>query len=83
MPKLWVGLFSFGVRQSPLMPSRKKIDMEKVRASLNIICPKCGRIIEPQDIKRVSWEEILCPDVGNRFDVRKRDNLRKRNELDH
>ena len=53
------------------VPSRKKIDLEKVRASLNATCPKCGRIIEPQDIKRVSWEEILCPDCGNRFDAKK------------
>jgi predicted RNA-binding Zn-ribbon protein involved in translation (DUF1610 family) len=53
------------------MPSRKKIDIEKVFASLHVPCPKCGRIIEPQDIKRVSWEEIACPDCGNRFDAKK------------
>jgi hypothetical protein len=57
--------------KSPLMPSRKKVDIEKVLASLNVSCPKRGRIIEPQDIQRVSWEEILCPDCGNRFDAKK------------
>jgi hypothetical protein len=25
------------------MPSRKKIDIQKVLASLNVTCPKCGR----------------------------------------
>jgi ribosomal protein S27AE len=59
------------MRQSHLMPSRKKIDLEKVLASLNVTCPKCGRIIPPHEIKRVSWEEILCPECGNRFDAKK------------
>jgi hypothetical protein len=31
------------------MPSRKKIDRQKVLAYLNVNCPKCGRIIEPQE----------------------------------
>jgi hypothetical protein len=53
------------------MPSRKKIDREKVLASVNVTCPNCGRIIGPQDIRRVSWEEILCPDCENRFDAKK------------
>jgi len=32
------------------MPSRKKIDLQKVLACLNTTCPKCGRVIEPQEI---------------------------------
>jgi ribosomal protein S27AE len=53
------------------MPPRKKIDIEKVLASLNVTCPQCGRVIPPHEIKRVSREEILCPDCGNRFDGKK------------
>jgi ribosomal protein S27AE len=49
------------------VPSRKKIDYEKVFASLNTTCPKCGRVIEPQEIRRVSFEEMICPDCGERF----------------
>ena len=39
-----------------LMPSRKKINLEKVLASLNATCPTCGGVIESQD-RRVSWDE--------------------------
>ena len=49
------------------MPSRKKIDYEKVFAALNTTCPKCGRVIEPQEIRRVNFEEMLCPGCGERF----------------
>jgi hypothetical protein len=44
----------------PLMPSRKKIDLQKVLASLNVTCPKCGRVSEPQDIKRVRIALTPC-----------------------
>jgi hypothetical protein len=37
---------------------RGRIDMQKVLASLNKFCPKCGHQITPAEIKRVSWEEI-------------------------
>jgi len=49
------------------MPSRKKIDMQKVLACLNTICPKCGRVIEPQEIRRVNFEEMICPECGEAF----------------
>jgi hypothetical protein len=47
------------------MPSSKKIDYEKVFASLNTTCPKCGRVIEPQEIRRVSWKYRICYYLGN------------------
>jgi len=53
------------------MPSRKKIDLQKVLASLNTICPKCGRVIEPQEIRRVNFELMICPGCGERFAAQK------------
>ena len=53
------------------MPSRKKIDLKKVLASLNTICPKCGWVIEPYEIRRVNFEEMVCPGCGERFDAKK------------
>jgi transposase len=50
---------------------RGKIDIKKVLASLNTSCPKCGHLITPAEIKRVSWEEIECPQCGERFDASK------------
>jgi len=54
------------------MPSRKKIDLQKVLASLNSPCPKCGHEITPAEIKRVTWDEIECPKCGERFNAAKR-----------
>jgi DNA-directed RNA polymerase subunit RPC12/RpoP len=54
------------------VPSRKKINLEKVLASLNTTCPTCGRVIEPAEIKRVSWDEIECPDCNARFEPSRR-----------
>ena len=53
------------------MPSRKEIDLQKVLACLNTTCPKCGRVIEPQEIRRVNFEEMICPQCGERFDAKK------------
>jgi ribosomal protein S27AE len=49
------------------MPSRKKINLEKVLASLDAACPKCGRVIPPADVRRVDFERIECPGCGDRF----------------
>ena len=53
------------------MPSRKKIDLQSVLACLNTTCPKCGRVIEPQEIRRVNLEEMISPSCGERFDAKK------------
>jgi len=53
------------------MPARKKIDLQKVLASLNTPCPKCGHEITPAEINRVSWEEIKCPNCRLLFDPQK------------
>jgi len=43
------------------MPSGKKINLEAIRATLNLICPKCTAEIEPSQILRINFEEIKCP----------------------
>jgi hypothetical protein len=43
------------------MPARRKINIEAIRASLNLICPKCQAEIEPSQILRITFEEIQCP----------------------
>jgi predicted RNA-binding Zn-ribbon protein involved in translation (DUF1610 family) len=52
------------------MPSRKKIDLQKVMAALHTTCPTCGRVIEPAEIQRVNFEEMISPECGGHFDVR-------------
>jgi predicted RNA-binding Zn-ribbon protein involved in translation (DUF1610 family) len=49
------------------MPSRKKINLEKVKASLDHVCPKCGGLITPAQVRRIDFERIECPVCGERF----------------
>jgi ribosomal protein S27AE len=49
------------------MPSRKKINLEKVLASLDKVCPKCGHVISPAEVKRIDFEHIECPACGEQF----------------
>jgi len=46
------------------MPSRKKVNLQKVLASLNANCPKCGRVIKPNEISRVNFKEMICSACG-------------------
>ena len=39
----------------------RKIDLAKVRASLNTLCSKCGYSIPPNETQRVSFTEMRCP----------------------
>jgi|SRR5579859_1445584 len=39
------------------MPSRNKIDLQKVLACMNTKCPRCAHEIEPGKIRRVSSEK--------------------------
>lgn len=41
------------------MPSKQKIDRQKVMASLDTICPKCGCSITPDKIRRVDFERRM------------------------
>jgi predicted RNA-binding Zn-ribbon protein involved in translation (DUF1610 family) len=49
------------------MPQKQKINLEKVMASLNTVCPKCGYSITPDKIVRIDSERIACPECGKRF----------------
>jgi predicted RNA-binding Zn-ribbon protein involved in translation (DUF1610 family) len=46
------------------MPSKQKINLEKVRAALNTVCPKCGCMITPDRILRIDSQQIQCPQCG-------------------
>jgi predicted RNA-binding Zn-ribbon protein involved in translation (DUF1610 family) len=49
------------------MISRKKINLEKVQASLDTICPKCEKVITPAEMQRVDFERMKCPACGELF----------------
>jgi hypothetical protein len=49
------------------MASSRKINLEKVRASLDAVCPKCEKIIPPAEVRRIDFERIECPVCGERF----------------
>jgi predicted RNA-binding Zn-ribbon protein involved in translation (DUF1610 family) len=46
------------------MPARKKVNLGKVLASLNTVCPKCGHEITPAEMQRPTADEIKCPKYG-------------------
>jgi ribosomal protein S27AE len=48
------------------MPRSRKINLEKVLASLHTT-PKCGFAITPDQVKRVDFERMECPKCGERF----------------
>jgi len=62
----------FSLQAEKSMPARQKIDLDKVIASLNAPCPKCGHGITPAGINRVTWDEIKCPKYGLVFDPRRK-----------
>lgn len=43
------------------MPRKQKINLEKVKASLNTLCPNCGYSIPPNETQRTSFTEMKCP----------------------
>jgi predicted RNA-binding Zn-ribbon protein involved in translation (DUF1610 family) len=49
------------------MPSSRKINLDEVQASLDKVCPKCGRVIPPAEVRRIDFEHIECPVCGERF----------------
>ena len=49
------------------MPRKQKINLEKVLASLNTVCPKCECSITPDKIRRIDFERMICPECGERF----------------
>jgi len=59
-------------RVSPRVPRKQKINLEKVLASLNTVCPKCGYSITPEKIRRIDFERMQCPECGERFRPREK-----------
>ena len=49
------------------MPSSRKINLEKVQASLDAVCPECGKSISPVEVRHIDFERIECPACGERF----------------
>jgi len=47
--------------------SKRKISLDKVKASLDTPCPKCGYSIPPEKLSRVDFNEVQCPECGKRF----------------
>jgi predicted RNA-binding Zn-ribbon protein involved in translation (DUF1610 family) len=54
------------------MPQKQKINLDKVLASLNTTCQKCGYSIAPAEIRRVDFERVECPECGEHFIPRSR-----------
>jgi hypothetical protein len=46
------------------MPARKKIDLEKVMASLSKPCPHCGHEITLAQLLRIDYEALQEPWLG-------------------
>jgi ribosomal protein L37AE/L43A len=49
------------------MPKKKKINLADVLASLHTTCPKCGCSIPPDRVRRIDFEQVVCPECGERF----------------
>jgi hypothetical protein len=49
------------------MPSKQKINRERVQAALNTLCPKCGYSIPPAEIRRVDFDTMVCPKFDESF----------------
>jgi ribosomal protein L32 len=49
------------------MVTKQKINRGKVQAALNTVCPKCGYVIPPGEIRRIDFELVKCPECGERF----------------
>jgi predicted RNA-binding Zn-ribbon protein involved in translation (DUF1610 family) len=49
------------------MPRKQKINLEKVLASLNTLCSKCGYSIPPAETCRLDTQRMKCPKCGEVF----------------
>jgi len=49
------------------MPTRRKINLEKVNASLATPCPQCGHEIIPAEVLRINSTQMRCPKYGVTF----------------
>jgi predicted RNA-binding Zn-ribbon protein involved in translation (DUF1610 family) len=49
------------------MPARRKINLEKAKASLSKLCPQCGHEITPAEVLRINSTQLRCPKVRSHF----------------
>jgi predicted RNA-binding Zn-ribbon protein involved in translation (DUF1610 family) len=49
------------------MPSRRKINLEKIKASLFTLCTECGYKIQPAEERRIDFDHVRCPKCGEAF----------------
>jgi len=62
-----IALQTDGAKIVGRIPRSRKINLEKVLASLDAKCPKCGRIIRPAEVRHVDFEHIEGPACGEQF----------------
>jgi len=73
------------------MPARKRINLEKVMASLATACPQCGHEITPAEVLRINSTQVRCPKCGanstreesNKFQLAKRPNVALLAPIEH
>jgi DNA-directed RNA polymerase subunit RPC12/RpoP len=53
--------------QAGTVPRSRNLNREKVQASLDTPCPKCGFSISPALIRRVDFDRVECPKCGEKF----------------
>ena len=46
---------------------RNKINLEKIKASLTMLCPLCGASLGPEDWQRVDGERVKCAKCHKTF----------------
>jgi len=49
------------------MVGKQKINLEKVLACLDTVCPKCGWRIPPVEVQRIDFARVTCPGCGEKF----------------
>jgi hypothetical protein len=61
------------------VPSRKKVNLEKVFASLNTVCPRCGKVILPlKSAESVSMRLSALSAVRNSHPIEARQIIKRR-----
>jgi predicted RNA-binding Zn-ribbon protein involved in translation (DUF1610 family) len=50
---------------------RGKVKLEKIRGSLETLCPSCGYSIPPNELQRIDSTRVHCPKCQKQFVPRK------------
>jgi predicted RNA-binding Zn-ribbon protein involved in translation (DUF1610 family) len=45
----------------------RKINLERVRQSLDTVCTLCGYAIPPEQVRRTGYDRVICPQCGKEF----------------